>query len=246
MNDRIVQHEDGQAVVLLSGGQDSTTCLAWAAYRWGPDNLFPVSIYYGQRHKIELDCAHAVCETLGVREPRVLSLEILRDLGGAALTDERVVVDTDATGTGNVFAEEHDLPSTFVPGRNLLFFTSAIAFGARHGVYNLVTGVCEADAAGYPDCRGEFVDAAQDALRAALDESRVLIHAPLLERSKAETFLLAEELGVLDTIIEQTHTCYHGNHDTKHDWGYGCGACGACEERANGWLQYRNMSSVLD
>lgn len=228
------------AVVLLSGGQDSTTCLAWAIELWGAPNVHPVAFRYGQRHAIELRCAERVCHELGVRQPWVLPIEALSDLSAAALTSKDIPVDVDAAGTGNVFAESHDLPSTFVPGRNVLFLTLALAYGAKAGIYDLVTGVCETDRAGYPDCRKEFVVSLEETLSLALTED-VCIHAPLLKRSKAETFLLADELGVLDTILELTHTCYEGNRDNRFDWGYGCGACGACVERRDGWEEFQRM-----
>lgn len=234
---------DGMAVVLHSGGQDSSTCLAWAVHRWGADRVFPVSFHYGQKHAVELQCAQEICARLEVRMPNRLPVEALSILGGAALTDpDNVQVSADPAGTGNLYAEAHGLPSTFVPGRNLLFFTLAAAYAAKHGIRNIVTGVCEADDAGYPDCRGSFVRAAETAISEALDE-RIAIHAPLLDKSKAETFALASSLGVLDLIVESTHTCYNGVHDAahKHDWGYGCGQCPACEERKKGWEQYKGV-----
>lgn len=231
--------ETPQAVVLHSGGQDSSTCLAWAVEKFGRDHVYPVSFAYGQKHSIEIECAISFCDHLGVRHPAVLPLEALQALGGAALTDENVQVAADATGSGNAFAEKHGLPSTFVPGRNLLFFTLATAYGAKFGAYNLVTGICEADAAGYPDCRQVFAEAAQDALTAALDE-RITLWAPLLKRSKAETFMLAEELGVLPGVVRLTHTCYNGVHDELHLWGYGCAECPACQERIKGWEEFQS------
>lgn len=232
---------DKKAVVLFSGGQDSTTCLVWAMDRWGRENVFPVCIDYGQRHSQELIQAQQISDLILGRMPAVFTLEVLSQLGGAALTDPDVDVSADASGTGNVFAESHGLPSTFVPGRNMLFFTVALAYGATFGAYDVVTGVCEADRAGYPDCRSEFVLAAQDALRAALDEPAVGIHAPLLRLNKAKTFQLADELDALDIVLELTSTCYHGTRDEskpRHAWGYGCGECPACEERARGWLEF--------
>lgn len=236
---------DGSAVVLHSGGQDSTTCLAWAIQLWGLENVFPLIIDYQQRHRVEIECAHEICTRWRTHEPRVLHLDALRDLGGAALTDDTEVA-MDAKGTLNVFAAEHGLPSTFVPGRNMLFFTLALAYGATIGAYDIVTGVCQADRAGYPDCREEFVKAAEAALRLALDEERVEIHAPLVRLSKVETFNLANKCGALHTVLEYTNTCYYGNREISHDWGYGCGECPACEERARGWRGYREMVSIAD
>jgi 7-cyano-7-deazaguanine synthase len=205
-----------------------------------------VSFDYGQRHKIELDVARRIAGILGVPHEQqiVLPIEALDIIGGAALTDRAVTVDVDAEGTGNKYAEEHDLPSTFVPGRNILFLGLASAVAAREGIQHLVTGICEADAAGYPDCRRAFRDAMEHTLRVGLD-SPMHIHAPLLKKSKAETWKLAEELGVLSLIVTETHTCYHGDHETFHPWGFGCGECGACTERKNGWEEYRRPRATV-
>lgn len=230
-------------VVLHSGGQDSSTVLAWAAQKWGPEEVHPVSFFYDQKHQIELDCAVKVTSQLGISGGFVMRLDILRDLGAAALTNPDIEVNSDATGTGNIHAETHGLPSTFVPGRNMLFLTLAAAYGAQHGVYDLVTGVCETDAAGYPDCRKSFVIAAENALTEALDEE-VTVHAPLVELSKAQTFDLADTLGVLDMILKDTHTCYRGDRTHMFEWGYGCGECPACGERSLGWEQYKEMKGL--
>jgi 7-cyano-7-deazaguanine synthase len=122
----------------------------------------------------------------------------------------------------------------------MVFFTLALAYGAKQGIYDIVTGVCEADDAGYPDCRSEFVESAEASLRLALDEPLVTIWAPLLYRSKAKTWALAEDLGILSVIIEDTHTCYHGDRAHKFEWGYGCGMCGACVERRDGYYHYKD------
>jgi 7-cyano-7-deazaguanine synthase len=228
------------AVVLTSGGQDSTTCLMWAIKQFGAVNIHTVNFFYGQKHSIELDCSTRICRRLGVREPLTLPVDALTVLGGAALTDHGITVEGQASKeSGNKFAADHGLPSTFVPGRNMLFLTLAAAYGAKNGIYDLVTGVCEADDAGYPDCRAQFIADAQQALSSALDED-VCVHAPLLSISKKDTWLLAGELGGDDfvkIIVDETHTCYHGVHDEDHfhDWGYGCGECPACNERSKGF-----------
>jgi 7-cyano-7-deazaguanine synthase len=207
-------------------------------HHWGRENVFPLSFNYGQRHLVELSAAVITAERLGVRQNRMLPVSALNILGAAALTNPDITVNANAEGTGNTYAEERGLPSTFIPGRNMLFFTLGMAYAAKLGVHNLVTGVCETDRAGYPDCRHEFVNAAQRALALALDDDNLIIHAPLVHRSKAETFLLAEDLGVLDMVIEDTHTCYNGNRSNRFDWGYGCGECPACLERSRGWTEY--------
>lgn len=227
------------AVVLLSGGQDSTTCFAWARDQWQPWDVHPLIINYGQRHVVELECARRVCELFHSEPPKELTLEALTQLGGAALTDPSIEVSADARGTDNMFAAVHGLPSTFVPGRNLLFLGLAAAYAAQRGVYNIVTGVCETDRAGYPDCRGEFIEAAEEAVGEALGLPEFRIHAPLLTLTKAKTFELAHELGVLGTIIQATSTCYYGDRSQRHEWGTGCGKCPACAERERGWNEYQ-------
>jgi len=223
-------------IVLLSGGQDSTTVLAWALRDLGFART--ISFDYGQRHRVELEQSKKISELFGAESHVVLPVEALHVLGGAALTSDTIKVEAKASADSrNAHAFTHGLPSTFVPGRNMLFFTLAAAYGAKFGIYDLVTGVCQQDRSGYPDCRAEFVQAAQDALSAALDE-RVSITAPLLNHTKAQTWALADELGILDVIIDYTHTCYHGDRDVKHEWGYGCGSCPACVERSKGYEEW--------
>jgi len=226
------------ALVLFSGGQDSTTCLAWALHeqtenRIGFDEVAALSFDYGQRHAVELHCADEITDAWGVPHWS-LGLPILHELHGGALTDGGRKIEAQAT-TG--YQADKGLPSTFIPGRNLLFFTAAAAFGVPRDFKTLVTGICQADDAGYPDCRGTFAHAAEAAIRLALDEPTFTIEAPLLYRSKAETWKLADELGVLQDVIRRTHTCYQGNRSVLHPWGYGCGECPACGERAKGWAQ---------
>lgn len=230
-----------KAIVIFSGGQDSTTCLGYAIDTWGKENVYPLSFFYGQRHEVELNQAREICRLLDVKQPEFMSAIQLQSLAGAALTNKNIEPNVDATGTGNKYAEDHGLPSTFVPGRNMLFLTLAAAYGAKLGVYTLVTGVCEADDAGYPDCRSSFISAAQVALTKALDEN-VFIHAPLLHMTKADTFAMAKDLGILEVVLKHSHTCYRGERQLLHEWGYGCGECGACEERAKGWEQYKERA----
>lgn len=212
--------------------------MAWAVKRYGLANVHPVMFEYGQRHAVELECAKAILSEMHITNGYIIPIEAFKQLGSAALTNPDIDVASDAAGTGNVFAEKHGLPSTFVPGRNMLFLTLAIAYGAQFGAYNLVTGVCQADNAGYPDCRKVFIDAAERALSYALDEPWVQVHAPLLHLDKARTFALAEALGALDLVVNMSHTCYHGDRSVKHDSGYGCGTCPACVERINGYAKY--------
>lgn len=235
-----------QVVVLHSGGQDSTTCLLVAIDEYGKDNVFPLLINYDQRHQVELACARRVCDVLEIpqRQQGYLEFNAFAMLESAALTNVDIDVNVDATDTGNVYAERHNLPSTFVPGRNAVFFTLAAAYGAPKGIYNVMTGVCQTDDAGYPDCREVFVLAMQDALRAGLDEPALTINAPLLHQSKADTWQLAADLGYLDLIIDETHTCYMGERIEKHPWGFGCGECGACAERIKGFDEFQARVSA--
>jgi len=228
-----------RAVVLHSGGQDSTTCLLEAVHRHGASGVTALQINYGQRHKVELECAVLSCEHLGVPYIRV-DLPPLPGFGGDALTGgDEVQVETDLSAGGNQFAREHDLPSTFVPGRNLLFLSIATAYAAKIGAHEIWTGVCAADEAGYPDCRPEFVWAMDDVIQAALDDPNYEVIAPLLSLTKGQTFKLADNLGGLDLILEYTHTCYQGDHETRNEWGYGCSECGSCLERQAGWVDYK-------
>jgi 7-cyano-7-deazaguanine synthase len=220
------------ALVLFSGGQDSATCLAWALARYA--RVETVGFRYGQRHAIELDC----------REP------IRRALRTEALGDDHIV-DLSATvgGLGEtamtadiaIEMQESGLPNTFVPGRNLLFLTCAAAIAYRRGLRRIVAGMCETDYSGYPDCRDDTIKAMQVALTLGLDR-RFVLETPLMWRDKAATWALAFDLGGMDlveTIREHSHTCYLGNRTDRHDWGYGCGTCPACELRAQGWARWR-------
>lgn len=207
-----------QALVVLSGGQDSTTCLYWAIKKFGIECVSSVTFDYGQRHRIELECAQEIAAFAGVPNV-VLPIDTFAALGGNALTDAGVDVETQIDA-------ETDLPNTFVPGRNLIFLTFAAAFAYQRGIANLVTGVAQTDYSGYPDCRAETMTALQSALRAGM-ESDIRIHTPLMQLSKQETVELARELGALPALA-MTHTCYNGERPP-------CGHCPACELRAKGF-----------
>lgn len=209
-----------RALVVLSGGQDSTTCLYWAIDRFGRECVDTLTFDYGQRHRIELDCAAKVAGIAGVPNAR-LPIDTFNSLGGDALTDPDVDVlpGTDAD-TG--------LPNTFVPGRNLIFLTFAAAWAWQRGISHLVTGVAQTDYSGYPDCRDATIAALQRALRLGM-ASDVEIHTPLMHLSKKETVELARDLGALPAMAE-THTCYNGERPP-------CGACPACELRARGFAE---------
>jgi 7-cyano-7-deazaguanine synthase len=225
------------ALVLFSGGQDSTTCLAWALMRYG--RVETAGFDYGQRHRVELDCRTVIfnrirgefpewAEPLG--DDHIINTGFLSTLGETAMTHEVEIATTDA-----------GLPSTFVPGRNLTFLTAAAGLAYRRGISVLVGGMCETDYSGYPDCRRETMDALEKSLSLGLDQS-ITIETPLMDMDKAAAWALAQDLGgdaLIDLIVEHTHTCYRGDRDHRHTWGYGCGACPACDLRANGYKRFR-------
>lgn len=219
-----------RSIVVLSGGQDSITT-AYAAAR--ESNLVgAIHFRYGQRHAIEREAAEWTVQDLGI-PLQVCDVKALGQLGNSALVDG---------GVGDIGAAHPSLaslPASFVPGRNLIFLTLAAAYAMKVGATQVWTGVCEADYSGYPDCRGTTLDALQAALRLGMDFPDVELVAPLLTLSKAATFALADELGVLPVIIERSHTCYEGDRATRHPWGYGCGACPACRVRERGWLEFQ-------
>ena len=229
------------ALVLFSGGQDSTTCLADALSKY--QRVETLGFDYGQRHRVELDVRGTILSKMRERFPdwaprlgedHVLTLAALAQLGGSSLTEE-VAFEMQADG----------LPNTFVPGRNLLFLTLAGALAYRRGLQVIVTGVCETDYSGYPDCRDDTMKALQVALNLGL-ERRLRIATPLMWIDKAQTWQMAQDLGgqpLVDIIVNDTHTCYQGTRDVLHDWGYGCGTCPACDLRAKGWRQWRGEAA---
>lgn len=209
-----------KALVLLSGGQDSTTCLYWAIDRFGRNAVSTISFDYGQRHFIELDCAEAVAAKAAVPH-FCLPIDTFAALGGDALTDPDIGVEPGIDASSG-------LPNTFVPGRNLIFLTYAAAHAYRNRIGNLVTGVAQTDYSGYPDCRQETIDALQRAIQLGM-ESDVQIHAPLMQLTKKQTVELARDLGALDAMA-LTHTCYNGERPP-------CGKCPACLLRAKGFAE---------
>lgn len=226
------------ALLLFSGGQDSATCLAWALQRF--DRVDTVGFSYGQRHHVEMEARQRVRDALAdafpgwaprLGEDRVLNLDLLGDLGGNSLT-----------GTASIGERSDGLPDTFVPGRNLLFFTAAAALASQRGCRHLVAGVCETDYSGYPDCCDDTVKAMQVALNLGMNE-RFVMHTPLMWRDKAQTWQLADALGgdtLIELLLEETHSCYLGERRQRHPWGYGCGRCPACELRAAGWQRWQD------
>lgn len=209
------------ALVVLSGGQDSTTCLFWALERFGRGHVEAITFDYGQRHRIELACAAQVAGFARVRHT-VLPIDTFAALGGNALTDAAEAV---PAGTET---NDGELPATFVPGRNLVFLTFAAAYAWPRDIANLVTGTAETDYSGYPDCRRSTIDALERTLSLGL-EREIHIHTPLMHLSKKETVLLARDLGAIDAMAV-THTCYRGERPP-------CGTCAACSLRAKGFAE---------
>ena len=224
------------ALVLFSGGQDSATCLAWALTRY--EHVETLGFHYGQRHQIEIERRPIVISGLRQLNPEwsvrladdhMLNLGILGDISDTALTRETEIA-----------MQENGLPNTFVPGRNILFLTVAAALAYRRGIKTLVGGMCETDYSGYPDCRDESLRALEHALQLGM-QTDMTLETPLMWLTKAATWTLADTLGgkaLVELIRTETHTCYLGQRDTLHAWGYGCGACPACELRAYGYKYY--------
>jgi len=219
--------KSSRALVVFSGGQDSTTCLLWALKNF--KEVEAVNFYYGQRHTIERECAQKIAAKLEVPYHEV-DLTFLQTLSTNSLTSE-----TEISLTGGY----KDMPSTFVVGRNALFLTVAVSFGLPRAFSDFVFGACQVDFSGYPDCREEFIRSQEKTLALATD-SEVKIHTPLMNLSKADTFALAKELGGLELVLEDSHTCYKGDRSTRHAWGYGCGTCPACVLREKGFVEYGN------
>ncbi|WP_436191397.1 7-cyano-7-deazaguanine synthase QueC [Pseudorhodoferax sp. LjRoot39] len=232
------------ALVLFSGGQDSTTCLAHALVQY--ERVETIAFDYGQRHRIELDARIEVLRQFRVQFPHwaarlgedhLLAVPVLGEISETSLTRDIAME-----------MQEQGLPNSFVPGRNLLFLTLAAALAYRRGLDVLVTGVCETDFSGYPDCRDDTIKAMQIALSLGMDR-RILIDTPLMWIDKAETWRMAERLGgpaLVDLIVEHTHTCYLGERGALHAWGYGCATCPACVLRAKGWAGYSDPAQAAE
>jgi 7-cyano-7-deazaguanine synthase len=225
-----------KALVLFIGGQDSATCLAWALDRFAA--VETIAFDYGQRHRIELDIRDGFRTALLQARPEwqaklgpdhLIRLDALGQVSDTALTSEATIA-FNADG----------LPSTFVPGRNIIFLSFAAAIAYRRGIKHIVGGMCETDYSGYPDCRDDTIKALQVALNLGMDR-RFVLETPLMWLDKAATWRLAESLGgapLVDAILEHTHSCYLGDRQHRHPWGYGCGTCPACDLRAKGWAAY--------
>jgi 7-cyano-7-deazaguanine synthase len=225
------------ALVLFSGGQDSAVCLAWALQRFS--RVETIGFDYGQRHAIELTVRARLRERMaalradwkvGLGDDHLVKLDALGAISDTALTRDTAIELADG-----------GLPTTFVPGRNLIFFCFAGALAYRRGARHLVAGMCETDYSGYPDCRDDTIKAVQVALTLGLDK-RVTIHTPLMWIDKADTFAMAEQIGgkaFLEIVIEDSHSCYLGDRSKHHEWGFGCGECPACQLRAQGFAKFK-------
>ena len=228
------------ALVLFSGGQDSTVCLAWALQQFS--RVETVGFDYGQRHEVELSVRARLRERMavlradwkkGLGDDHVVKLDALAAISETALTRHTTIELADS-----------GLPTTFVPGRNLIFFCFAGALAYRRGARHLVAGMCETDYSGYPDCRDDTIKAVQLALTLGLDK-RITIHTPLMWIDKADTFAMAEQIGgkaFLELVIEDSHSCYLGDRSQRHAWGFGCGECPACQLRAQGFAKFKGRT----
>jgi len=235
----MINLDGNAALVLFSGGQDSTTCLAWALERF--QRVETVGFHYGQRHAIEMEVREPIRQklrtvprwTARLGADHVVPLDVLGRLSRSTLTSDLPAQH-----------KTEGLPATFVPGRNLVFFTFAAIVAYQRDIKHVVTGVCETDYSGYPDCRDDTVKAVQSALNLGM-ESRLVFHTPLMWIDKAATWRMAEQIGgpeLIELIRTETHSCYAGDREHAHDWGVGCGACDACRLRAAGWTAYRSCA----
>jgi 7-cyano-7-deazaguanine synthase len=230
------EHYTDTALVLFSGGQDSATCLAWALDRFA--RVETLGFDYGQRHAIELACRDRLLD--GVRRLRPEWASLIGESHTLAIPTLAAISDTALTRDVAIAMGADGLPNTFVPGRNLIFLTFAAALAYRRGMSHIIGGMCETDYSGYPDCRNETIRALQAALSLGMAKPFEL-HTPLMWLDKAATWKLAYDLGgqgLVELIREDSHTCYLGERGARHDWGYGCGACPACQLRAKGWREY--------
>ena len=225
-----------KALIMFSGGQDSATCLAWALERY--DYIETVGFNYEQRHAVEMSSRQIVLKSFKTGFPNwaeKIGEDHIVDLSALGAISE-----TSLTRDVEITLSKDGLPSTFVPGRNLIFLNFAAALGYRRDLTTLIGGMCEADFSGYPDCRIETLNAQMKAISLGMDKAFKL-ETPLMNLSKAGAWDMADKLGgqaLVEIILEDTHTCYLGERGTRHDWGYGCGSCPACELRAQGWKKY--------
>ena len=219
-----------KALVVFSGGQDSTTCLAWAKNRF--DEVEALTFDYGQKHRIEIEVARGIALKMGVRQA-ILSINAFSELNDSALID----------GTKDIsskHAKHENLPASFVPNRNAIFFTLAHAYAQKQGISDIIVGINQTDYSGYPDCTEAFIRALENALNIG-SEMNITFHSPLLHLSKAEIFALSKDEGVLELVVNESHTCYNADRHHFNAWGFGCGECPACVLRKAGFVQFLLM-----
>ena len=216
-----------KSLIIFSGGQDSTTCLGWAKNNF--DYVETITFDYGQKHKVEIKQAEKIATILNVKNT-LLNINAFTQLNDSALINSELDISSSHSTKKN-------LPSSFVPNRNAIFFTLAHAFAQKQGIDNIIIGVNQTDYSGYPDCRKDFVLALENSLNLG-SESNIKFHYPLIHLTKAETFKMSEDENVLEIVLNESHTCYNGNHTSKYDWGYGCGECPACILRRDGWNNF--------
>lgn len=221
--------QKNKCVVSFSAGQDSTTVAAWAKKHF--DEVVLLSFDYNQKHTVELKQAEIVAKKMGL-EHHIIRANFFGDLVESALTSNSTQNVNDSHKSNS------DLPASFVPNRNAFFIVLSHSFAQKIGAQNLALGVSQEDYSGYPDCRREFIDKIKDALNNG-SSTNIEIHTPVMFMGKDDEFQLAEDLGVLDLVINDSHTCYNGNHEDFHDWGYGCGECNACKLRSEGFRRYK-------
>jgi len=227
-----------KALVLFSGGQDSTTCLMWALEKF--DEVYTIGFEYGQKHNVEMQCRQKILKSIESIKPNwnnklkldhIFNLDFLSNVNTTSLTHQLEI------------SHDDKYPNTFVPGRNLIFLNVAATIAYKYNIEHLVTGVCETDFSGYPDCRDNTIKALQVALSLGLDK-KIVIHTPLMWINKSETWTLTDQLAgqqAIDYIIKETHSCYNGDRSTLYSWGYGCNGCPACELRKKGYSDFSNI-----
>jgi len=220
------------ALIVFSGGQDSTTCLGWAKNRY--DHVETITFDYGQKHSVELEQAKKITDKLGVVN-YVVKFDIFSQLADSALLDVNSNQDINASHHA-----KPNLPASFVPNRNAIFFTIAHAYAQKQGLEHIITGINQTDYSGYPDCRIEFIESLEQSLNIG-SESNISFKYPLIHLTKAQTFELAKKEGVLDLVLEESHTCYNGERLNRYDWGYGCDDCPACILRKQGWEEFKSF-----
>jgi len=213
------------ALVLFSGGQDSTTCLYWSKKNFA--SVEALFFHYEQRHSVEYQSVKYICLKEGIALHE-LHIPAFKEIGGSAMIEKI-----------DIESGKNNMPNTFVPGRNIVFLTLAASLAYSRGMHDIVIGVNDSDYSGYPDCREDFIISMQRSLELGLDRA-LRIHTPLQSLDKAGIWELSDKLGVMDLVIEHSHTCYIGDHSTLHPWGYGCGKCPACILRKNGFESYIN------